>query len=76
VLQQRVKNASQLPVFSKELNPAQQNYSAYDRDLLAIYETVKHFRHMLEVRHLASSQTTNQSHTPSSRNGTNAHQDN
>jgi len=27
---------------------AQQKYSAYDRELLAIYEAVKHFRHMLE----------------------------
>jgi cleavage and polyadenylation specificity factor subunit 1 len=39
VLQQRVKNASQ------------QKYSAYDHELLAIYEAVKHFRHMLEARH-------------------------
>jgi cleavage and polyadenylation specificity factor subunit 1 len=37
--------------FSKKLNPAQQKYSAYDRELLAIYEAVKHFRHMLEARH-------------------------
>jgi hypothetical protein len=26
-------------------------YSAYDRELLAVYEAVKHFRHMLEARH-------------------------
>jgi hypothetical protein len=39
------------PFFSKKLNPAQQKYSAYDRELLAIYEAVKHFHHMLEVRH-------------------------
>jgi cleavage and polyadenylation specificity factor subunit 1 len=32
------------------LNTAQQKYSAYDRELLAIYEAVKHFRHMLEAR--------------------------
>jgi cleavage and polyadenylation specificity factor subunit 1 len=52
VLQQRVKNAWQpLAFFSKKLNPAQQKYSAYDRELLAIYEAVKHFRHMLEARH-------------------------
>jgi cleavage and polyadenylation specificity factor subunit 1 len=36
---------------TKKLNPAQQKYSAYDRKLLAIYEAVKHFHHMLEVRH-------------------------
>jgi hypothetical protein len=37
VLQQRIKNACQpLAFFSKKLNPAQQKYSAYDRELLAI----------------------------------------
>jgi hypothetical protein len=52
VLQQRVKNPWQpLAFFSKKLNAAQQKYSAYDRELLAIYEVVKHFRHMLEARH-------------------------
>jgi hypothetical protein len=52
VLLQSVKNAWQpLAFFSKRLNPAQQNYSAYHRELLAIYEAVKHFRHMLEARH-------------------------
>jgi hypothetical protein len=30
---------------------AQQKYSAYDRELLAIYEAMKHFRHMLEAQH-------------------------
>jgi cleavage and polyadenylation specificity factor subunit 1 len=45
VLQQRVNNAWQpLALFSKKVNPA------YDRELLAIYEAVKHFRHMLEAR--------------------------
>jgi cleavage and polyadenylation specificity factor subunit 1 len=38
-------------LFSRKLSPAQQKYSAYDRELLAIYEAVKHFRHMLEARH-------------------------
>jgi cleavage and polyadenylation specificity factor subunit 1 len=52
VLQQHVENAWQpLAFFSKKLNPAQQKYGAYDRELLAIYEAVKHFRHMLEARH-------------------------
>jgi hypothetical protein len=52
VLQQRVDNAWQpLVFFSKKLNSAQQKYSAYDRELLAVYEAVKHFRHMLEARH-------------------------
>jgi cleavage and polyadenylation specificity factor subunit 1 len=52
VLQQLVNDAWQpLAYFSKELDPTQQKYSAYDRELLAIYEAVKHFRHMLEARH-------------------------
>jgi hypothetical protein len=52
VLQQRVDNAWQpLAFFSKKLNPAQQKYSAYGRELLAVYEAAKHFRHMLETRH-------------------------
>jgi hypothetical protein len=52
VLQQRVKNVWQrLAFFSNKLNVAQQKYSTYDRELLAIYEAAKHFRHMLEARH-------------------------
>jgi hypothetical protein len=52
VLKQRVGNAWQpLAFFSRKLNPAQQKYSAYDRELLALYEAVKHFRHILEARH-------------------------
>lgn len=27
-------------------------YNTYDRELLVIYEAVKHFRHMLEARHI------------------------
>jgi hypothetical protein len=30
---------------------AQQKYNAYDRELLAIYEVLKHFRHILEAHH-------------------------
>ena len=52
VLQQRCQDAWQpLAFFSRKLSPAQQKYSAYDRELLAIYEAVRHFRHMLEARH-------------------------
>jgi cleavage and polyadenylation specificity factor subunit 1 len=51
VLQQRVDNAWQPLAYSKKLNLAQQIYSAYDRELLAVYNAVKHFRHMLEARH-------------------------
>jgi hypothetical protein len=51
VMQQCIKNTWQpLAFFSTKLNPAQQKYSTYERELLAIYEAVKHFRHMLEAR--------------------------
>jgi cleavage and polyadenylation specificity factor subunit 1 len=51
VLQQHINNAWQPLAFSKKLKPAQQKYSTYNREILAIYEAVKHFRHMLEARH-------------------------
>ena len=52
VLQQRTQDSWRpLAFFSKKMSTAQQKYSAYDRELLAIYEAVKHFRHMLEARH-------------------------
>jgi cleavage and polyadenylation specificity factor subunit 1 len=52
MLQLCVQNAWQpLAFFSKKLSPVQQKCSAYDRELLAIYEAVKHFRHMLEACH-------------------------
>jgi hypothetical protein len=52
VLQQRIDNTWQpLAIFSRKLNPAQPKYSAYDRELLTVYEGVNHFRHMLEARH-------------------------
>jgi len=53
VLQQWVQDVWQpLAFFSRKLSPAQQKYNAYDRELLAIYEAVRYFRHMLEARHL------------------------
>jgi cleavage and polyadenylation specificity factor subunit 1 len=50
VLQQRTQDAWQPLAFFLKMNTAQQKYSMYDRELLAIYEAVKHFRHMLEAR--------------------------
>jgi len=48
VLQQRVQDAWQSPAFfSRKLSPAQQKYSAYVRELVAIYEALRYFRHML-----------------------------
>lgn len=52
VLQQKINEEWQpLAFFSKKMNRAQTSYSAYDRELLSIYESVKHFRHMVEGRH-------------------------
>ena len=34
--------------FSKKLSPAETRYSAFDRELLAVYTTIRHFRHNLE----------------------------
>lgn len=36
--------------FSEKLTPKQSVWPAYQRELLAIYESVKHFRHILEVQ--------------------------
>jgi hypothetical protein len=35
----------------QEAQPSSAKYSAYDIELLAIYQAVKHFRHKLEARH-------------------------
>ena len=52
VLQQRVQGVCKhLAFFSRKFRPAQQKYSAYDRELLAIYEAVRYFRHTLEAQH-------------------------
>lgn len=51
VLQQHRGNLSEpLAFFSKKLSSTEQKYSTYDRELLAIYLAVKHFRHFLEGR--------------------------
>lgn len=39
-----------LSFFSRKLDVAQSKYSAYDRELLAVFSAVKHFRFMLEGR--------------------------
>ena len=53
VLQQRPKEGGDwepLAYFSKKLNPPERKYSAFDRELLAVYLGVRHFRHYLEGR--------------------------
>ena len=39
-----------LSFFSRQLRPAEMKYSAYDKELLAIYLAVHHFRHWVEGR--------------------------
>ncbi|GBM94371.1 Retrovirus-related Pol polyprotein from transposon 17.6 [Araneus ventricosus] len=39
-----------LAFFSRKLNPAESSYSAYDRELLAVYSAIRHFRYILEAR--------------------------
>jgi len=52
VIEQKNKEGTQpLAFLSKKLIDAQKKYSPYDRELLAIYMAIKHFRHMLEGRH-------------------------
>jgi len=51
VLQQLINGHWQpLAFFSKSLKPSETRYSAFDRELLAIYLAVKHFRHFVEGR--------------------------
>ena len=52
VLQQQAHRDGPQPLgfFSKKLDPAQTNYSAFDRELLVCYLGVRHFRHQLEGR--------------------------
>ena len=50
-LQQRIGvNWEPLAFFSTKLSPTQRNYSTFDWELLAIYMSNKHFRHLLEGR--------------------------
>lgn len=49
VLQQKNgKEWEPLAFFSKKLNPSQTRWSTFDRELLAIYLAVKHFRYFIE----------------------------
>lgn len=50
-LQQRMGDSWQpLAFFSRKLSTAQRKYGAYDRELLAVYEAIRYFRHMVEAR--------------------------
>ena len=51
VLEQLVTDTWQpLAFFSKSLRPAEIKYSTFDRELLALYLAVRHFRYFLEGR--------------------------
>ena len=52
VLQQQLRDKSWSPLafFSKKLSDAEKKYSAFDRELLAAFSSVCHFRFMLEGR--------------------------
>ena len=51
VLQQHVNGTWQpISFFSRKLSPAETRYSTFDRELLAVYLSIKHFRHLLEGR--------------------------
>ena len=39
-----------LAFFSRKLKSPQTRYSTFDRELLAVYETIRHFRYFLEGR--------------------------
>ena len=54
VLQQVVKGITQsVAFFSCQIKSAERQYSTFDRELLAIYLSVRHFRHYLERRDFA-----------------------
>ena len=53
VLQQYIGNTWQpISFFSKTLKPVETCYSTFDRELLAIYLSIKHFRHVVEGQEL------------------------
>ena len=51
VLQQYVDNQwCPISYFSRQLQPSEKKYSTFDRELLAVYLAIKHFRHFVEGR--------------------------
>ena len=51
VIQQTVEGVTRpIAFFSKNLSSTQQKWSAFDRELLAIYLAVRHFKHFLDGR--------------------------
>ena len=51
VLQQHIKGSwHPISFFSKKMTYTEKRYSTFDRELLAVYLAIKHFRHFLEGR--------------------------
>ena len=51
VLQQHIHGTwHPISFFSRKMTPAETRYSTFDRELLAVYLSIKHFRHLLEGR--------------------------
>ena len=51
VLQQYVDGTRRpISFFSRKMTPAETHYSTFDRELLAVYLAIKHFRHFLKGR--------------------------
>ena len=51
VLQQYIGNSwCPIAYFSRKLKPSETRYSTFDRELLAVYLAIKHFRHFVEGR--------------------------
>ena len=51
VLQQQIEGEwHPLSYFSKKLRPAETRYSTFDPELLTVYLSIKHFRHLVEGR--------------------------
>ena len=47
---QNINDTWQPISFSRKMIPAEPRYSTFDRELLAVYLAIKHFRHFLEGR--------------------------
>ena len=64
VLQQFVDGVwHPISYFSHKLSPAETKYSTFDRELLAIYLAIKHFRHFIEGREFHIGLTISLSHS-------------
>ncbi|XP_064107951.1 uncharacterized protein LOC135216510 [Macrobrachium nipponense] len=71
VLEQLVNRVpTLLAFFSKKLKPAETRYSTFDRELLAVYQAICHFKNLLEGVPFTTGQTTSRWSTPLSRQAT------